>query len=158
MTVPETTQDAPQVLAPGETISFTVQVQTLGEEVTGVTLVMAFDQTFLEVVDTDIFEAGVQIQEHEDNPLKDFKVENIADNVNGTIRFTFGDPTPVSGTFDLAIITFTAKDDLTPAGSPTEVVFLVDDSGSQTSAGKSGDVFLGETSDYVGAYVQVGGS
>ncbi len=129
--VPDTTQAAPQQMIPGATTDFTVRVLPNGAEVTAVQLSMAFDARFLEVVDSLPQTGGVQIGPHPGSPfpspIDGFTLDNVVDNINGTIRYAVGNATPVSGDFDLATISFRAKAGPTTAGSPTEVVFRVTD-------------------------------
>ena len=151
--LPGTSQTTPRIIPPGGTDNFTVQVRPNGQEITAVTLSMTFDTQLLEVVDA-LPAPGVQIQPHQDNPLIQFTVENVVDNTNGTIRYTVGSQTPVSTDFNLAIITFRSRGPLTPVGTPSQVVFLVDN-GNQTVASKSGQQYLKNASNFTGAWVRI---
>ena len=91
-----TTMVDPEVVDSGDTVDFIVRVLPNGELVQAVSLSMTFETQFLEVVDTDFrpTKPGVQIQSHPGNPLTDFTIDNIADNIGsggiGTINFTMG--------------------------------------------------------------------
>ena len=156
--VPTTSQAAPETMASGSTTDFTVRVLPNGTEVTAVQLSMTFDTRFLEVVDSLPQTGGVQILPHPTSPFPGFAdgftLENIADNINGTIRYTVGSATLTSGDFDLATISFRAKAGPTTADSPTEVVFRVSD-GDDTAVSKSGQQLLINTSDFTGAFIEV---
>ena len=141
------------IIPPGGTGDFTVQVRPNGQEITLAGISMTFDPQILEVVDSSGSPA-TQIQPHRDNPLTQFTLENTADNINGTIRYTVGSATGVATDFNLAIITFRSKGSLTPVGSPSQMVFLVDN-GNETVASKSGQQFLKNTSNYTGAWIRV---
>ena len=94
-----------------------------GEEVTGATISMTFAPELVQVVDADPFTEGVQIQ---GLPPLQLVVENVVDNVNGTIRYTAGTTsTGPSTDFNLALITFEALDVATTPDMPTEVAFVV---------------------------------
>ena len=151
--LPITTAEAPGVMGPGEESSFTVQVQAGSEEVTAASLSMTFDRDRLEIVDA-LPAGGVQIAPHPDNPLTQFTVENEVDNASGTIKYTVGSQIPASGDFNLAVITFRAKDNPTAPGVPTEVVFLVDN-GNETAITRSGQQLLANTSDFTGAWIEI---
>lgn len=143
-------------MSTGDTVELTVRVLTHGVEVTAVSVSLAFDPHFLEVVDADTrrFRPGVQIRSHPDNPLDQFTVENEADNANGAIRYTVGAVEPVSHDFGLAIVTFKAKGET--VGIPTEVVFVVEN-GDETAVSKSGALLLAAKEDFPGAFISIGG-
>ena len=158
-----TTMVDPEVVDSGDTVDFIVRVLPNGELVQAVSLSMTFETQFLEVVDTDFrpTKPGVQIQSHPGNPLTDFTIDNIADNIGsggiGTINFTMGSQIGASGDFNFAIITFRAKENA-PSGSPTEVVFRVDPTSqhSETAVSRSGiPQLLLNTTDFPGAWISV---
>ena len=146
-------------MAPGSSREFIVRVLTHDVEVVAITLSISFDPLYLGVTDSDTrpFAPGVQIQSHPENPLTWFIVENVADDTNGTIRYTAGSENPVSTDFNLAVITFKAKGVPTPSGEPTRVVFIVRN-GDETVAAKSGQQLLNTKEDFIGASVIIGGS
>ena len=153
-------------MTPGDTTDFTVRVLPNGEMVQAVSLSIWFDTQLLEVVDTDFrpTKPGVQIRSHPDNPLSDFTIDNLADNIGsggiGTINFTMGSQIGTSDDFNFAIITFRAKES-TPLGNPTDVVFKVDPTlqHSETAVSRSGiPQLLTNTSDFTGATITIGGS
>ena len=150
--LPATSVEAPAVISDDGEQAFTVQVRPHGREVTGVSLVISFDPSFLRVVDADPGRPGVQIESHLDNPLAQFTIENEVDNEIGEILFTVGDSEPASGRFDLAIITLRAQSS-TPEGDPTPMKFLVED-GNLTSVSTSGRLLLANTEDFVGAWIE----
>ena len=158
---PSTSQGSPAQVSKSGITDLTVWMDTNGNEVTGVTLDLNFKTRYLQVLDGQPGTGGVQISPHPNSPLRDFEVENAADNVgdgtNGTVLYTAGSANPVSGDVPLAVIRFKAKDDTTPVGSPTEIVFKVDD-GNQTAASKDGAQLLRNTSDFTGAWVEVVGA
>ena len=120
---PESTQEAPIVMPSGGSQDFTVRILPSGEEVTGATISMTFAPELVQVVDADPFTEGVQIQ---GLPPLQLVVENVVDNINGTIRYTAGTTsTGPSSDFNLALITFEALDVATPPDMPTEVAFVV---------------------------------
>ena len=160
---PPSTASAPVAMAPGSTIDFTVKVLTPGVEVAAITLSIRFEPEFIEVVDAVpiTFVPGVQIQAHPETPFPSgvsgvFTIDNEADNTKGTIRYTVGGITPASATFNLAIISFRAKETPTPVGSPTEVVFLVS-ADRETQVSKSGKLLLKNTEDFTGAFISIEG-
>ncbi len=121
-----------------------------------VSLSMRFDPTYLEVVDQDPGELGVQIGIHPDNPLTLGPIENEADNVAGTIRYTVASFTDVSGDFNVAIITFLAKDTPTDIGIPTEVEFVVSGDNETVLTGPPDFVqILENTNDFTGAWIEL---
>ena len=153
---PATSRTAPERMTPGSTVELAVRVLTHGVEVKAAQLSIAFDPRFLEVVD----EAGnpaEQLRHHPNSPLSSFTVQNQVDNTNGTIRFVVGSVEAATGDFDLTIIRFKTKDDTTPAGSPTEVVFLVDNS-SETAVATSGKLIMKNTEDFTGAFISINAS
>ena len=155
--LPSSAGDAPKEIPPGETLEFTVQLLPLGEEVTGFNLSMTFAAQFLEVLDSDPDRMGVQIASHPDNPLS-LVLTNRVDNDKGRITFAAGSlpgsAELISGAVNLAVITFMAKDVPTTPGSPTEVVFLVDN-GRETAISKSGKQLLENTSNFTGAWIKI---
>ena len=161
---PAGTASAPVPMASGDTIDFTVKVLTAGVEIKAVQLSMTFDTRFLEVVDAvpSPFVPGVQIQPHPETPFPAgvagfFTLDNEADNATGIIRYTVGGTTAAAADFDLAIITFRAKDELTLAGIPTKVVFVVQD-GKDTAVSKSGALLHKAMEDFTGAFISIQGS
>ena len=67
-----------------------MQVRTNGLEVDTVQIVIRFNPRFLEV-------DGARITPHPDSLLKDFTVENDADNVGGILRYAIANSPFVSG-------------------------------------------------------------
>ena len=151
--IPETSQQAPHIVPGRGVVDFTVQVRAGDREVDAASLVMTFDTTYLRVLDA-LGAPGVQIQPHPASPFAGFEVENDVDNAAGTIFYTVGSNVPVSGDFNLAIISFEARGVLTPPGDPTEVTFLVDN-GGETAVARSGLQLLANTEDFIGAWVAV---
>ena len=159
-----TGQAEPERISQGSTVDFTVRVLTHGVAVTAITLSMSFDPQFLEVVDASPLALGLQIEPILDpnspfHPLipGSFTPDNIGDNINGTILYTVGNVNPVSGSFDLAKITFRAKETDTGVGSPTEVLFLVSGS-EETQVSKSGKLLLKNRQPFTGAFISIEGS
>ena len=148
---PSSSPDDSLSLQTGEPVELTVRVLTNGQEVTGVTISMTFDPRFLSVVDSDDSAAGDQIKGLAQLGVV---VENQADNDAGTIRYTAGTfsggPTE---DFDLASITFRARDEATPVGELTLAVFVV--GALDTGASSVGKQLLRETSDFTGAWIAV---
>ena len=128
-----------------------MQVRTNGLEVDTVQIVIRFNPRFLEV-------DGARITPHPDSLLKDFTVENDADNVGGILRYAIVNSPfvsgSVSGNFDLATVTLRGKT-VTPEGGVTEVAFLVDDKEEGTSALSGGDHRLKNRDDFTGAWIRV---
>ena len=151
--LPETTQQTPLLVDRGSQAAFTVRVLAGDREVDAASLVMTFDTAHLQVVDA-LGTPGLQIQPHPDSPFAGFEVENVVDNAVGTIFYTVGSNIPVSGDFNLAIITIDAQGGVTPVGGSTELTFLVDN-GGETAATRSGQQLLSNTEDFVGAWVAV---
>ena len=151
---PSTTQAAPAAIPIGATEDFTVRVITNGASVAGVTLSMTFESPYLEVVDA-VPGGLVQIASHPDNPLTLIALPHSADNTRGTITFNAVAPLGTPGTsddFNLAIITFRAKNNPTTAGDPTKVMFLVNN-GDETSVSSAGALLLKNTGDFPGAWI-----
>ena len=158
---PVSAASAPVVIVPGSTVDFTVKVLTPGVEITAVQLSISFDPQFIEVVDAVplTFVSGVQIESHSTSPFHPnipgtFTLDNIADNIEGTIRYTIGNSNPAATDFNLAIISFKAKEAATPVGSPTAVVFVVQD-GLDTAVSKSGALLHKARENFAGAFISI---
>ncbi len=158
---PVSAASAPVVIVPGSTVDFTVKVLTPGVEIAAVTLSISFDPDFIEVVDAvpSPFVPGVQIQPHPLTPFPAgvggvFTLDNTADNSSGTIRYTVGGTTAVAADFNLAIVSFKAKQVETPEGSPTEVVFVVRN-GQDTAVSTSGALLHKARENFAGAFISI---
>ncbi len=115
---PDSSPLDPVIMQFGGTRQFTVRVLPNGQNMNSAGLSMTFDPTFLEVVDADLGQPDIQIQPHPDSPLTSFTLENLADNVAGTIRYAAGVDFEFSDPFNMAIVTFRAKD-VSPLGQRT---------------------------------------